>query len=387
MGKLRKLGSKLASGIRKIGRKVKKAFSKITRAFGKLGPLGHLAMFFILPGMGNVLTSWMGQFGKTVMNFLPKGFGQTLTNIGSRVMKGASYVFDNTIGAIHRTISGALTRGLDIVSSPFTGTGPGLGTRLENFVTSVNEGIQNKLGPDVTPEIANAQNIELTDQEIYNQTGVSKEIAQASTAEIKSIQGLSKGFKDPVYQFNEATGKYEIFEAKDLEAFNTGKVTDLPKPKVVEVTPKQKGIIDRGLDKYKEFKQTVKTTAIPGTEISIGEAAAVGKDATALYGAYEYFNPENVDTPFYNPLTNYADDLLSLTQRNQFSTSNMEQANFISLPEFGSSKSLYDLGQAYVQNTYGNIAQGTDPLALALQSPGYGFNFNQYALYGIGGEE
>ena len=72
--RFKKLGSSIAKRMRKIGRGVKKGFSKITKAFGKLGPLGQLALFFILPGMGNVLGSWMGQFGSKVMNMLPSNF-------------------------------------------------------------------------------------------------------------------------------------------------------------------------------------------------------------------------------------------------------------------------------------------------------------------------
>ena len=63
----KKLGSSIAKGMRKIGRGVKKGFSKLTKAFGKLGPLGHLALFFIMPGMGNVLTSF--NFFKYTHNF------------------------------------------------------------------------------------------------------------------------------------------------------------------------------------------------------------------------------------------------------------------------------------------------------------------------------
>ena len=52
MGKLRKIGKKIARGIRKVGRKLKKGLGKIAKAFGKLGPIGSLALSFILPGIG-----------------------------------------------------------------------------------------------------------------------------------------------------------------------------------------------------------------------------------------------------------------------------------------------------------------------------------------------
>src|SRR6056300_705636 len=102
--RFKKLGSSIAKRMRKIGRGVKKGFSKITKAFGKLGPLGQLALFFILPGMGNVLTSWMGQFGSKVMSMLPKGFANTLGTIGTSIKNAASFAYDNTIGAVYNTV-------------------------------------------------------------------------------------------------------------------------------------------------------------------------------------------------------------------------------------------------------------------------------------------
>ena len=87
----KRLGSSIAKRMRKIGRGVKKGFKKLTKAFGKLGPLGHIALFFILPGMGNVLSSWMGQFGSKVMSMLPKNFSSILGRVGTAVKDAASW--------------------------------------------------------------------------------------------------------------------------------------------------------------------------------------------------------------------------------------------------------------------------------------------------------
>ncbi len=105
---IKKIGSSVAKRMRKIGRKVKKGFSKLTRAFGKLGPIGHIALFFILPGMGNVLSSWMGQFGSKVMNMLPKGFSKTLTSIGTKI-KSAASIITEPLGAVYKTVNQTLT--------------------------------------------------------------------------------------------------------------------------------------------------------------------------------------------------------------------------------------------------------------------------------------
>ena len=38
MGKLRKIGKKIKRAFKKIGKKLKRGFGKIAKAFGKLGP-------------------------------------------------------------------------------------------------------------------------------------------------------------------------------------------------------------------------------------------------------------------------------------------------------------------------------------------------------------
>tara|TARA_R110002153_G_scaffold60389_1_gene163753 strand:+ start:169 stop:486 length:318 start_codon:yes stop_codon:yes gene_type:complete len=93
----KKLGSSIAKGMRKIGRGVKKGFKSITKAFGKLGPLGHLALFFILPYAGQALGSWMGQFGSSVMKALPKNFADVLTSVGSKIKTSAKFLGNESV--------------------------------------------------------------------------------------------------------------------------------------------------------------------------------------------------------------------------------------------------------------------------------------------------
>ena len=64
MGKLKKLGKKIWKGVKKVGKKIgrgfKKAFNEVGKAFGKLGPLGTIAMMFILPGLGSAIWNGLG---------------------------------------------------------------------------------------------------------------------------------------------------------------------------------------------------------------------------------------------------------------------------------------------------------------------------------------
>ena len=55
MGWLRKKAKQIGNVFKKIGKKLKKGLGKIAKAFGKLGPLGSLALSFILPGIGSAI--------------------------------------------------------------------------------------------------------------------------------------------------------------------------------------------------------------------------------------------------------------------------------------------------------------------------------------------
>ena len=136
----KKLGRSIAKGIRKIGRGVKKVFKKVAGAFGKLGPIGHLAMFFILPGISNTMLNFMGNFGKAVGRFLPQGFTDTFASFGKAMVNGAKGIYNGTVGRVFDTISGAMKGGLDILSQTVTGqTQGGWGTDLSEWFKNFNE--------------------------------------------------------------------------------------------------------------------------------------------------------------------------------------------------------------------------------------------------------
>lgn len=97
MGKLRKIGKKIARGIRKVGRKLKKGLGKIAKAFGKLGPLGSIALSFILPGVGDFLGTWFK--GLPDSSFL-KTIGNGISNAVSGVKSGVGKVFNKVTDAI-----------------------------------------------------------------------------------------------------------------------------------------------------------------------------------------------------------------------------------------------------------------------------------------------
>ena len=103
MGKLRKIGKKIKKGMSGLGKKLKKGFGKIAKAFGKLGPLGSIALSFLLPGLGNVLAGWLGNMGTV---------GKFILDIGSKIQKGANWVKDG-VGRVFNRVTDAIEAGMN----------------------------------------------------------------------------------------------------------------------------------------------------------------------------------------------------------------------------------------------------------------------------------
>lgn len=363
---IKKIGSSVAKRMRKIGRGVKKGFSKLTKAFGKLGPLGHLALFFILPGMGNVLTGWMGQFGTKVMNMLPKNFASVIGNVGTKIKSAATFAYDNTIGAVYNTVSKALTAGIDAVTAPFMG-GQGAATRFQNFVANTAK----KLGPQETP---------LTTEQIAEaQREVTAQAKESSKAAIEATDAPAGGRTDQV-RAEQARQKEISAQRRASSEKVLGKPTDTTikvdtKGKVADVSaPKEKGFFGRQYDKYTQFKSDVAGKEVLGSGITVGETASVAKDATGVFTAYKHFNPDEVQGSFYNPNIGMAN---ALNAPNDPYTLSSMASNFVSVADqpqtLNQSASIYS-------NAMG--INDPDPIFASLNAPGYGLSFEDYVTAG-----
>ena len=124
MGKLRKIGKKIGRGIKSIGKKFKKGLGKIARAFGKLGPLGSIALSFIIPGVGGWIGQLAGQSG--VLGTIATG----IQNAAGFIGEGASRIFTR--------VTDAIGAGMNKVGGLFNR--PEVGTNFQNFVSEVTNG-------------------------------------------------------------------------------------------------------------------------------------------------------------------------------------------------------------------------------------------------------
>lgn len=113
MGWIRKKAKQIGRVIKKVGKKFKRAFGKVAKAFGKLGPIGTIAMSFILPGLGTAMSGWLGSFGSGVMKLLPEGASTFLSNIGEVVRTKAIRPFRDGVSRVFTTVTDALSEGFD----------------------------------------------------------------------------------------------------------------------------------------------------------------------------------------------------------------------------------------------------------------------------------
>ena len=333
--RFKKLGSSKAKRMRKIGRVVKKGFKKITKAFGKLGPLGQLALFFILPGMGNVLTSWMGQFGSKVMNMLPSNFSKVLIDVGGKIKSAASFAYDNTVGAVYNTVSKALTGGIDMITKPFMQDGVGAATKFQNFISDT----ATKLGGTPTTDIPTEPSVDLP--------------KDLSIEDQKKLTASRK----------ESFAKLQKEQAASTTTIDTPEI-------------KEPGIFKKIVDGSQNLKTKVGDAEVLGTGVTVGEAASVAKDASGVFSAYKYFNPDNVEGSFYNPNIGMANQL---NQPNDPYTMGGSDATFIPM---NASSNMNSAANAYA-GIFGN--PGTDPISTAIGAPGFGLTFADYATGGTYG--
>lgn len=230
MGKLRKIGKKVKRGFSKIGKKLKKGLGKVAKAFGKLGPLGSIALSFILPGMGSVLQGWLSNMGPV---------GEFILGIGKKIQQGANWVKDG-VGRVFNRATDAIEYGMNKVSETFGGTGQA-GSNFRNWASEQTNGFINKSTEgfeDIT--------VPGSTKTITGPDGFTKEIkVPETTISAESQVGIGgpkipqtpKNMVDPVYVDGLDTDlKKGFYEQADLDTYYKGVDTtvDITSGKVAE---------------------------------------------------------------------------------------------------------------------------------------------------------
>ena len=213
MGKLRKIGKKIGRGIKSVGKKFKKGLGKIAKAFGKLGPIGSIALSFMLPGIG----TWISSVAQGSSFLAP--IAQGLVNAGNFVKNGVGTVFNRVTDAIEYSMNKV---------SSFVGGEGMAGSNFKNWVSETTggfvepstEGIKDMSIPADTKVLQTPGGKEMTFE--VPETTISAE-AQVGIGGPK-IPKPPKGMKDPVFVDGIDTDLKKGFYAEaDLNEFYKGK--------------------------------------------------------------------------------------------------------------------------------------------------------------------
>jgi len=332
MGFLRKKIKQIGRGIKKIGRKIGKAFKSVlkpfAKVFGKLGPLGSIAMMMVMPGIGQL----MAGFGANIAAGASGAFGTAVGTAVKFVGNAINYVA-SAPKKIFSTITNGLGAGFDALTSASTSEAGG------SWFSRFGEEFTNSW---------NNRDVNSVFKFDYSNEGVER------IANIQEGKGNILGYTPP--KIDEVTT-------------TTPDATDTPKP---ETSPGVAG-------KVKDTMKKIGDTEIPivGT---VGDAASVGSTAlgtASTLGQYGVIGSGQEELGTTGGTNIYASDLLGPTT-DQGGIYNMTAPTW-----------SYDYNQSYInnmsnaQNTWNNhygFGQGFDPSA----TPGYGYGYDQWLYESMG---
>ena len=106
MGKLRKLGKKIGNSFKKIGKKLKNGLKKVAAKFAELGPLGTIALSFVIPTVG----AWFqglpnGSFLKTIAD--------GVSTFAGKIKNGVGKVFNTVMDGVENGLNGISGKALN----------------------------------------------------------------------------------------------------------------------------------------------------------------------------------------------------------------------------------------------------------------------------------
>lgn len=318
MGFLRKKAKQIGKAIKKVGKKIKKAFGKVAKAFGKLGPLGTIAMSFILPGIGGALTNWLGQFGAGVMKMLPKGMSTFISNVGNTIRNAATGIGDG-IKNVFGKITDGIEYGMNKLGSPF-GKGD-VGSNFRNFVNELSGGRIGEAEFGTKPNMDTPTVPEISDVPKVDTTG----------------EGLTVDEKLDRMGLKPEKGDESIIDLAKRDDLTAAEKIKLSK-------------------EAKTFKR-VSSLGKFGADIINQEQAIKLSQETQDQTRRDYFTDFGQSSLKYMGIDTLSAQPVSFFDTNSFNTSNDPAGNYM--------KQIYNF----------QVPTGQDPIKLAMATNTYGYNF------------
>lgn len=325
MGWLRKKAKQIGNVFKKIGKKLKKGLGKIAKAFGKLGPLGSLALSFILPGIGSAIGGWLT--GPT------SGIFGTIFE-GVKAVAGGIKGF---VGEVFGKASGFIEKGLNKIGNVFS-KGSDIGTGLRKWVGEVVNGkatsIDGEVITEATGEVAE---------------GVASEIAEEAAGKVT----------------DEVTAKVtEEVAGKVTEEVVADTVVDKTKDSIfTTLKDKELSFKDR-ITSSKEYAayKPIEATRSAGAQINAAEEAAEAQEAFLADRKSDYFKGQA--------------DIQQSSLRQQNFSSSQDTPQFVNFADFNPEQ---DPAQQYL--AYRGIQGNVNPTDVG----GYGFDYEAFLRAQLGG--
>ena len=315
MGKLRKIGKKIGRGIKSVGKKFKKGLGKIAKAFGKLGPIGSIALSFMLPGIGTWISS-VAQ-GSSFLAPIAKG----LVNAGNFIKDGVGTVFNRVTDAIEYSMNKV---------SSFVGGEGMAGSNFRNWVSETTggfvepstEGIQDMSIPADTKVLKTPGGKEMTFEVPETTISPEAQVGIGGPKMPKPPKGMSK---DAVFVDGIDTDlKAGFYEQADLDKFYAGQTTTSPISESIKPTGRsglytEKIKTSEGLTPPKPgasyFQRSKGAYKVVGPVTAAGASIQAGEDAEKFAAEQlrkqqaEYFadTANSVLMRRPDPTTNYID--------------------------------------------------------------------------------
>jgi len=278
MGKLRKIGKKIGRGIKSVGKKFKKVLGKIAKAFGKLGPIGSIALSFMLPGIGTWISS-VAQ-GSSFLAPIAKG----LVNAGNFIKDGVGTVFNKVTDAIEYSMNKV---------SSFVGGEGMAGSNFRNWVSETTGGFVEPSTEGIEPIKVEAETFTRVgpDGKTFEFTKPETTISPEAQVGIggPKMPKPPKGMKDPVFVDGIDTDlKKGFYEQAELDTFYTGQTTTSPISESIKPTGRsglytEKIKTSEGLTPPKPggtyFQRAKNTYKVVGPITAAGMSIQAGEDA------------------------------------------------------------------------------------------------------------
>ena len=391
MGVFSKIGKVFKKVVRKIGGVIKKVTKPLRKAlkavmkpfgkvFGKLGWVGTIALGLMFPGFGNIMGSWMQgltnfvmkpfqMLGNTIAPRMTNFLGNVLNGIktgGKKIFSSITETFKHGINKMGQAFGYADPGKLSWVEGEGLISGASIsGAPTGTLTDSITKGLSNLRDRTFGKTQENVIDMEIDMEKIsdikpdYRTAGASLEGPQIEVEAFDNIQPIKV-----TAEYRRPPGLENLTDSAWEEYKKTDAWTDFLKEGQAANLATQRGPFEKGLDWFEEKLADAKESPT-GRGLTL---AATGLDA------YNKYLAEDPEDPFYNPMSSYANSMLTDVQQ-----PGLDGLMFTEQQPVSSGFSPNQLAEMYLTGSGQVMPSGQyDSFNFAMQQPGYGYMFNDY---------